>query len=59
MKIQLSEILTKNMFTASLQVNCCDLHDDNEVINFETHQIIFNINKRQKFMLVSKCFDVT
>lgn len=47
MKIQLTELLTKNMFTASLQVNCCDLHDDNEVINFETRQIIVNINKRK------------
>jgi len=47
MEIKLTELLIKNMFTASLQVNCSDLHDDNQVINFEKRQIIFDINKRK------------
>jgi len=47
MKIQLTEILTKNMFIASVQVNCCELHEDNELINFEKRRIMFNIKERK------------
>lgn len=47
MKIQLTELLTKNMLTASLQVNFYDLHDDKQVIIFDKRHIRFSINKRK------------